>query len=778
VLQKGILKIIFISIQLGLVCNAFSQNEKTCFFGTINGYADHKGIPFARIWVGDGPKILYSDSLGEFRICPAPGQKTKLVFYQLGFDSLAVWLEPGKKKGTFHLKERNQWLDAIDVRGQHRHFESEVVESQTLHEEELERNRGLSLGELATKIAGVQTLQTGPSIFKPVIQGLTGNRIAIVGNGIKLEGQQWGFDHAPEIDPNLSEEVTIVKGAQAIRYGAEAIGGAILLDPGKIQTRGKWEGRSSSAFFTNGRGFFQQGMAQKSFGPGQNHGFRFSGSYKKSGDFSTAKYVLGNTAMEEYGGQVLLKLHSGKWKFEGSGEAFFTRIGIFSGSHISTPEGIRNALSRPDSVNNYSFSYAINRPSQSIFHVTGKGKIEYAASGSHRFQLIFNQQLDQRKEFDVIRRFASCQNCPQLAFELYSGQAELNHKYTGNQTEASSGFVGLLQSNETRGSILVPDFLVRQISAYHIRSWYRGKWAFEAGLRTEFRDQQVFFYPNEKIQAAKNEYWNVMANGGLRYQMGDHWHSKINLQYSSRAPFVNETYSSGVHHGTASFELGDPTLAQEKILNISYSLHHRSEKWEALVNLFETYGNGFIYLSPLGDSIVYTIRGPFPFFKYQASNVNLRGMDASFHYRAFQQLGFFTKGSFLQSWNFSENTYLIFQPANRLEVGAEWESNSNKHGWKWRVRLSPLFVARQNRVPENRDFAPPPPAYWLLSGRVGISGFFSGFPMDLSIEGQNLLNEAYRDYMNRFRYFAYDMGRNIRFRLTVWFGREKQKKQA
>src|ERR1700744_6378815 len=106
-----------------------------------------------------------------------------------------------------------------------------VVVSDTVGGKALEEIRGLSLGESLKSIAGVNSLQTGPSISKPVIHGVYSNRILIMNNGVRQEGQNWGNDHAPEIDPFIATKVTVIKGAASIRYGSDAIGGAILLNP-------------------------------------------------------------------------------------------------------------------------------------------------------------------------------------------------------------------------------------------------------------------------------------------------------------------------------------------------------------------------------------------------------------------------------------------------------------------------------------------------------------------------------------------------------------------
>ena len=747
------------------LCQACPNSIK----GRINSFSDHLPIAFAQVYLSELKISTITDSLGYFQFCDVPEGKKHLIIKQLGFDSLSIFIDPGKKRVTIHLKEKQQWLDAIDVRGQHRHFESEVVESHTIHAEELLQNRGVSLGELVRKTPGVSSIQTGPTIFKPVIQGLTGNRIAIVSNGVKLEGQQWGFDHAPELDPNLADEITIIKGAQAIRFGTDAIGGSILLEPGKIETNRLWQGRSTTGFFSNGKGFFQNAMLQKSFGTHNQGAFRMTINARNSGDFSTAKYVLGNTAMKEFSGLLLGRYSFGKLKTEVSLEVFQSELGIFSGSHISTPEGIRNAFKRPDSSYKYAFGYKINRPSQEIRHLVGKSKLEYQLDENSKFQFIYSHQIDDRKEFDIIRKSARCQTCPQLEFELFTNQADFSYKYSKDAFENQSGIVGFFQSNNTQRSNLIPDFNMNQFSIYSINYWYRSKWAYEVGFRSEIRNLHIFQNVGSEQMGLQRQYVNVMANAGARFEISDHWHTKLNFQYSRRAPNVNEMFSNGVHHGSASFELGDPDLKQEQILNLTYSIHHRSEKWNVLINLFETFSPTFIYISPVKDSIVYTIRGPFPFFRYQASKVTLTGGDFFVQYNTTKQLGFFTKGSFIRSWNLTENDWLIFQPADQLETGIEVTSKETKRGFRFGLRFGPQWVASQSRVPEGRDFTDPPPAYFLWAAGLTVSSKKTRIPFDFSIEGQNLFNNAYRDYMNRFRYFAYDLGQNFRFRVSFFF---------
>jgi iron complex outermembrane receptor protein len=128
---------------------------------------------------------------------------------------------------------------------------------------------------------------------------------------------------------------------------------------------------------------------------------------------------------------------------------------------------------------------------------------------------------------------------------------------------------------------------------------------------------------------------------------------------------------------------------------------------------------------------------------------------------------FQAQASLIRSRDLSRNAPLIYQQADRCSLNLRWQKELSAGGkWQLCAEAGPQLVARQTRAPET-DFVPPPPGYVLWNARLSLSNTTGKFPLEASIEGQNLLNNAYRDYMNRFRYFAYDTGRNIVFRFAL-----------
>lgn len=743
-------------------------------FFTLNGQVLHESkkvaLPFVWIRIPDLGKVELADSLGRFEFKGLPSGSYDLIFRHFGFDSLILPIQIPSKFQWIYLKERIKSVDAVTILSEPQPSIPTVAPYNQIAISELNARKGLNLGEMIMGVPGVQAIQTGSHIFKPMIQGLIGNRISVVAMGAKLEGQQWGVDHAPEIDVNQFDKVSLIRGSQTVRYGAEAIGGVVLLDAGDILTDGKWRGQTNSSFSSNGLGFYQKISLEKSFKDNYGQALRIGGGVKRFGNLSTPAYILGNTGMEELSISLLHRLNGRKWKIETSAEALQTQIGIFEGAHLSTPEGIRSAINRPDSSYRYKFSYDIGRPSQKNEHLTLRHKFLLRSDSATTIHFLFNQQLDRRKEFDIIRRSSGCANCPQAFFDLYSAQLEAFILKEFTHVRHQFGMVNLYQSNATFGSPLLPNYWVGQSSVYHVSNWKYDDFQWEAGFRFEFRWQEAFIQDQSgKSRTSSRQFFNKMGNIGMAYQINPAWQWRTNVALTTRPPLIHELYSQGVHHGTASFEKGSTLLNEEQLISWTSSLSHWSSRLEMQLNVFHTQAWNYIYLDPVADSIVYTIRGPFPFFQYRSSHVWLNGADLSVKLKTDLNLNFYTQGSLVRAWNKSIHDYLIFQPADRMEIGLEWARKIPQKQASLKLKMGVQGVDQAYRVPKNRDFAPPPPAYFLWNTSITYSGVLANRLFDVIFEGINLTNERYREYLNRLRYFSLEPGRNLRFKINFYF---------
>lgn len=175
-----------------------------------------------------------------------------------------------------------QKLESVIAQGRNQNLEITQASSD-IHEDKILKNSGKDLGKILENVAGVSMLQTGGTISKPIINGLQGTRVVIMNNGSRLESQQWGADHAPEIDPGMAKKITIIKGADAVKYGADALGGIILLSAGDLPYHGGFSGNLTSGYESNGRKYSVSGKAEGSLKSYPHFAWRVQGAAKKFG---------------------------------------------------------------------------------------------------------------------------------------------------------------------------------------------------------------------------------------------------------------------------------------------------------------------------------------------------------------------------------------------------------------------------------------------------------------------------------------------------------------
>jgi iron complex outermembrane receptor protein len=230
---------------------------------------------------------------------------------------------------------------------------------------------------------------------------------------------------------------------------------------------------------------------------------------------------------------------------------------------------------------------------------------------------------------------------------------------------------------------------------------------------------------------------------------------------------VNELYVNGLHHGTASFEIGNPDLKSEKALNFSTQLKYQSDSsWQVDLTLYNNIINDFINMNPSTPATL-TLRGAYPTFKFIQTNALLRGLDLSVQKTINAHLSTSAKTALLWATDRKTNDWLIQMPANRVEGEFTYSFNSDvlKNA---AVELRLLHMMQQTRIPVNiPDYLPPPAAYNLLNVDFNTDLMLGKQTINLGLAVLNVLNERYRDYMNRFRYFNDEPGRSINVRCKI-----------
>ncbi|MCB9305289.1 MAG: TonB-dependent receptor [Lewinellaceae bacterium] len=654
---------------------------------------------------------------------------------------------------------------------------------QQVDEIDLAASRGINLGETLRRLPGVTTLNTGLTISKPVIQGLHSNRIAIVANGLTLEGQQWGSEHAPEIDPFSAGKISVVKGAAGVRYGTGALAGAVVLEPAPLRREDGMGGWVALGGYSNGLGLVASGALDWHL-PGSTAAFRLQGTAKKSGNLRTPDYYLGNTGAAEFDLSAMAGWGKERWTHEAVLSTFNQRLGILRASHIGNLTDLQLAIDSPVPLNNDdAFTYGIERPYQQVGHMTAKYKVTQRLSDKWKWSGQYAFQFNHRREYDVVRSSGTAADKPQLSFRLWTNTIDLSAEHMPiGHWQGGAGVQGIQQTNFVGLGGLIPDYRTAGASLWAMERWRRfpNPWEFEFGARYDYRRTSATTSGSLSNIDTLVHFGSISATAGAIYHFGKYLSATLNSGYAWRPPHVNELFARGVHHGAGTYEQGRPDLSPEKALNTSLSISLQKERLDVMLTLYHNRIRDFIYLDPQ-NTFILTVRGAFPAYFYAQSDAVLQGLDGNASLPFAKNWSLEARISLLRGYRLLADSletpandgqdWLPLMPVDRIQYGLKWSPGSQTEGGTF-VRLMAATALRQSRIPDEGLLKDAPPAFTTIGLDAGHTFRLgtSGRSLEIGLSVQNLGNIRYREYLNFFRFYADEPGLNVGLRAKMTFG--------
>lgn len=618
-----------------------------------------------------------------------------------------------------------------------------------------------------------QTLSTGMGIGKPVVQGMFGQRLPLLNNGFRQEGQTWGLDHAPEMDLWGTQTVQLLRGSDALAIAADAWGNAInFINQYDFHQFNRDYTQLASAQL-NGRGLqlagrYIQGRENQSPKPkhhpyGKGHYWLYS--LKATGNYSTPTHTLSNTAAQEasvsYGN--LWNSQRGYWGIkavsnrEFHAKAYFFRSGIFSESHIGNVNDLLLAMQRTEPLNDADFSYCINRPMQQAMHIhAGYNNLNTVLNKyivHHKFAL----QMNQRWEYDPHR--SSTVSFAQL--NLWQGTI---NQYTGFSKIKPNAlwqtkwvFQNTSQWQRYAGYYFLPDYQQWQPNLHVQLSNKRNVRAQHSlVLRSDLLIRHAF----PKNQGVTANVWSRAFGPSAAYSLIKQLHNQqwqLHISQLWRAPSINELYTRGVHHGAASYEEGNDQLKPEtgQKIEILWLINGKSREFRATA--FYQQSQNFIALFPMSTPVL-TVRGAFPGYEYKQLPTQYTGAEIQYTQR-WDKLGLQVllraAGIYATLQQGADTRYPNFLPCPKgsLQINKKWKHSN--------LMIETVGVGKQPFYTPGSDFLPPPEGYVLVNFQWQFSTKGHEQHAHWVVYGENMGNKSYRDYMDRFRYFTNQAGMNV-----------------
>ncbi len=784
------------ALLLLLCCSmqSYSQDCNNTLYGSLLDIHDGSVLTGATVIVAQTGVGVLTDLDGNFvisNLCSATYQ-LQISHPSCSTKAFSVLIKDDTQK-TFKLEHHLESLNEIIVNGKKTNRATKSIYENLVDQKTITTFSSGSLGDALNSISGVSSLNTGNTVVKPMINGLHSSRVLIINNGVQMQDQEWGAEHAPSIDINAVGTLKVIKGAGALQYGGNAIGGVVIASAPKVPLLDSLYGKTIFSGSSNGLG----GTVSSSLTRSNQNGLytAFQGSLKRYGDFNAPNYNLSNTGVFERNIAATIGFNRIDYGVEAYYSLFKNEIGILRASHIGGAEDQVQAIASPVPSIINDFTYNIDAPRQDVTHHLARIKGFKNIENIGLISLQYDYQQNNRLEFDVRRGSNKDKASVDLVLDTQTLTIDVASDISEKLT-TKFGIVGSLQTNyanpETGVRRLIPDYDKYSIAGFASGNYdINQKWVLEAGFRFDYTHMNVFkFYRrsfwqdrgydnqfsdlvveeigNQLLVNPKLDFYNPSFTIGSKYSFGL-YKLFANYSLSSRAPNASEQFSEGLHHSASRIELGDLQFTSETAHKISLTLQKIGERFDFTLTPFATKIDDFILIEPTG--IRQTIRGNFQVWEYRQTQAQMYGLDLDANLSLTDNVRFVHQFSLVKGYDKTSNEPLISMPAaNTLNSLVYTNPNFNNIS----IAIQSNYVFRQNEFPNTNfevvlpdsiqtvDISTPPSGYHLLN--LNITAAIRP-DMQVGLYVNNLLNTSYRNYLNRLRYYADDIGRNITLQL-------------
>ena len=612
---------------------------------------------------------------------------------------------------------------------------------------------------------GVSQVSTGAGISKPVIRGLGYNRIVTVSDGMRQEGQQWGYEHGIEIDGADVASVEVLKGPASLIYGSDALAGVVKFNRRSPHEAGTMGATLRSAYHTN------NGMAEYSLSLGANaHSIYWDATYSEQWAREYKNRHDGYVPGSQWHERAIAAL-VGTNRSWGKSRITFTH-------YHNTPgiiEGERDEATG-ELVSDYGKlkTYRHGMPFQHVYH-TKVVTDNTLYLGAGRLNIMLGYQLNRRQEFEESATH----------YDMYLKLSTLNYNihYTSGNLGGwrfTTGAGGMWQANGNHGDeYLIPDYRLLDIGVFATaqRGWER--LTLTGGVRLDRRHisaDELLDDGEVRFEAFKRNFTGCSGSVGAVFHASQATTLRLNVARGFRAPAISELSARGVHEGALRYEVGDNKLKPEFSTQLDLGMDVTTSMVALQVALFTNRIGGYIFLQRDGGVV-----DDMPVFNYTGGTAQLTGGEVTLDFHPLHCLHVGTAFSMVnavQLHHHGDSRYLPLTPAPRWVTDVKYELNH--HGKMFcnsYVSLALDYNFKQSKFYGVNDTETATPAYALLNATVGTQLNYRGKHVaTLVITASNLTDKVYQSHLSRLkaadadldgRRGVFNMGRNVIFKVTI-----------
>ncbi len=603
------------------------------------------------------------------------------------------------------------------------------------------------LGDTLDSQPGVSTTFFGAGASRPIIRGLGDDRVRVLQNGIgAIDASTASPDHAVTADGLDAERIEVLRGAAALAYGGNAVGGVVnVIDqsiPTRLGDRISFNGLAAASSVDQGT----QGAANVSASAG-DLAFRVSASARDTNSYDTpiGEALNSWTNLRAYaGGASLVR----DWGFAGLAvKRTEDNYGLFPEDPLAPGGRIEMVQTR----------------------VEARGDVRVNIGPFDRLDFAGQHSDYEHTEFEgdgaAGTRFLS---------EGVEARLEAHHRSERLEGALGLQFTDVDFAAEGDEAFITPTN-TKDIGAFAVERWDAGIWGLEGGARIERREI-------DNTGGGARAFDNLSVSGGAFFRPSENWFVGATIARTERAPTAIELFADGPHLATANFELGNSTLGQETALSFEASARYDSGPVRFELNLFRIGFEDYVALVergdvwwldevtdtsgfapdasdpaiPLGATIL-------PVFNFSQQDATFTGGEISLQARLFEAGGFtFTGEAALDivRAEFDGGGHPPRIPPQSLTLGLEAENE------RWTGRLEVVDTASQDRL---AAFETATGGFTFVNANFAFRPYGEGSGVTLRLDGRNLTDELGRVHTSFLKEELPLPGRNVRFTVTTEF---------
>ncbi len=755
---------------LAAICLSMAPAAASAQTATLSGIVTHDGdgeaLPGVTIFFPDLNTGTVTDNAGQYTIDGLPMATVTVQVSYIGHQTIVQDVDLRQAtRLDFVMKESNAMINEVVVTA----FTgtSQLKNSPTpvnvVSHRDLHAIASTNIIDALAQQPGISQLTTGGAISKPVIRGLGYNRVAVVSDGIRQEGQQWGDEHGIEVDPDRVQTAEVLKGPASLMYGSDAMAGVLVLNNMPVLPKGQIAANLSTQYQTN------NGLWDYSLNLAGNKGVlwdlrwseRMAHAYKNRYD----GYVPGSQFHQRALSGIMGL--SRKWGNSNLSLNYF---------HLtpSIVEGERDSQTGELEVPSEGYNvktYHKALPFQQIRHF--KAVLDNSIFlGEGRLKLILGYQHNQRQEFEEAPDEAA------LDFRLHTVNYDVRYVLGAGSWKVAAGANGMWQQSLNRGEeVLIPEYKLFDIGLFATTTRDMGRFTLSGGLR--YDNRHIHSMALEDIFTDfSRDFSGVTGSVGAVYHATDKLNVRLNTSRGFRTPNMSELASNGVHDGSIRYELGNKDLKSEFSWQFDLGADFSSAVVSAQASLFLNRINNYIYIKRLAG----VETEGYQTYQYSSGNARLWGAEVSVDIHPVEPLHFQNSLGFVDARLLNqplETRYLPCTPPLRWKSELRYDIIRDGH------TLTNTYVAvnldcnaKQSHYLMEGDSETETPGYCLLGASVGTQIKYRGRVVaNVSIIGDNLLDKAYQSHLSRLKYAdvnavtgrmgVYNMGRNFTFKLDI-----------